>query len=31
MGRRVNSATQRTIGWITFAIMAVAAAGLLIV
>lgn len=31
MGKRVNSATQRTIGWITFAIMAVAAAGLLIV
>jgi NRAMP (natural resistance-associated macrophage protein)-like metal ion transporter len=31
MGERANSATQRTLGWIAFGIMAAAAAGLLIV
>jgi Mn2+/Fe2+ NRAMP family transporter len=30
MGDRVNSVLERTLGWITFAVMAVAAAGLLI-
>jgi hypothetical protein len=30
MGDRVNSPLLRTLGWVTFAIMAAAAAGLLV-